>query len=83
MNFILFEILNELERAEINHPLWPKCNIKRSAIMLEEAGEVIREANCIDEGKGSIENLKIELTQTAAMCIRMLKEIKNDDLVKS
>ena len=75
---ILIEIMCEVERAERKYPDWPSCNVKRAAIILEEAGELIREANQLDEGKGSITNLRTETIQTAATCIRMLKSLKAD-----
>ena len=76
----LIEIMSEVERAENKFPVWPTCNVKRAAIILEEAGELIREANLLDKGKGSVINLRTEIIQTAAMCIRMLKFLKDDQL---
>lgn len=78
MNKILFEIINELERAQVKHPVWPKDNIKRVAIVNCEAGEALKEAVKISEGTGSLENLEIELIQTAGTCIRMLLAIEED-----
>ena len=75
----IVSVLEEMRRALNNHPQWPTCNVKRAAIVLEEAGEAIREANQLDEGKGSLQALKIELTQTAAMCFRMLNAISDDE----
>jgi hypothetical protein len=72
---ILIEILSEVQRAETKYPNWPECNVKRAAIVLEEAGELIREANQLDEGTGSFSNLRTEAIQTAAMCIRLLKHL--------
>lgn len=75
---ILFEILNEIDRAEIKHPVWPTDNIKRVAIVNCEAGEALKEAVKISEGKGSLENLETELIQTAGTCIRMIKAMRAD-----
>lgn len=72
---ILIAILSELRSAERKHPNWPDCNIKRAAIVMEEAGELVKEANQIDEGKGSHFNLRQEAIQTAAMAIRMIKNL--------
>lgn len=72
-------VFEELKRAQRQHPQWPTDNVKRAAIVLEEAGEVIREANRIDEGKSSLAALKMELIQTAAMCYRMLNAITDDE----
>jgi len=68
---LLIEILAELRSAKKQYPIWPKDPVKRAAIVMEEAGEVVREANHIDEGKGNPKALRMELIQTAAMCIRM------------
>lgn len=47
------------------------------AIMAEEAGEAIREANRIeDDGNGDLAALRTELIQTAAMCVRCLENLK-------
>jgi len=78
MNNILFEILNEIARAEIKHPVWPTCNIGRAAIVNCEAGEALKEAIKISEGKGDLENLRTELIQAAGTCIRMVKAMDKD-----
>jgi len=75
----LVMVLIELGTAVDKYPTWPECNIKRSAIVLEEAGELIREANLLDEGRGSISALKTECIQTAAMSLRMLNALSKDD----
>lgn len=75
---ILFAILAELDSAKAKHPEFPTCNVKRAAIMIEGGGEVIREANSLDEDKGDLNNLRIELIQTAAMCLRMLEAMQNE-----
>lgn len=68
----LIEILTEMRRATEKHPVWPVSPVERAAIIAEEAGEVIREANHIREGNGDIKALRMELIQTAATCIRMI-----------
>lgn len=75
----IISVLEEVSRAEEKHPVWTKDNVKRAAIILEEAGEVIREANSLDEGKGSLEWLRMEIIQTAATCFRMLNEMSKDE----
>ncbi len=80
MAMIIINVMTEMERAEILHPVWPECNVKRSAIILEEAGELIREANLLDEGKGDVMDLKNEIIHCAATCLRMLKELCKEDL---
>lgn len=74
MATIIIQVMEELRRAEDNHPVWPTCPVKCAAIVAEEAGELIREANLIDEGKGKYENLKTEAVQTAATALRLLKK---------
>ena len=76
---VQLQVHSELERAISKHPVWPDCNIRRAAIILEEAGELIKEANLLSEGIGSLLNLKTEIVQTAATCIRMLIALKNDE----
>jgi len=69
-------ILKELKSAIKKHPYWPSDIIHQVSIMNEEAGEAIRAAlNCVYEDK-TIEDIKNELIQTAAMCIRCLINIK-------
>lgn len=66
------EIIMELDRAEIKHPHWPEDIIHAVSIMQEESGEAIRAAlNHVYQGE-SIEDLKKELIQTGAMCVRCL-----------
>lgn len=72
-------VLEEVARAEAKHPTWPQDNVKRAAIIVEEAGEVIREANRLDEGVGCLKALRMEVIQTAATCFRMLNEMSKDE----
>ncbi len=78
MAAIIVQVLMEVERAMEKHPVWPTDNVKRAAIIIEEAGELVREANLLDEGKGSISNLKTECIQTAGTCLRMLHYLNED-----
>ena len=73
---IIEAIQAEVERAEKLHPYWPEDIIHATAIMNEEAGEAIRAAlNAVYQG-GSIEDLRTEVVQTAATCIRILKNLQ-------
>ena len=69
-------ILAELRRAEAKYPEWPADLIHQVAIMQEESGEAIRAAlNHVYHGE-PIEDVRAELVQTAAMCLRCLKNLK-------
>lgn len=74
---IIQSILLELERAECKFPYWPTDAIHAAAIVNEESGELIRAALQYRYESGDLANLKTEAIQTAAMCIRFLKNIHN------
>jgi len=72
---ILNDILKELERAERLHS-WEGYDILHmTAKVSGEGGEALREANKIHEGGGSLAALRIEVVQTAATCVRLLKNL--------
>ncbi|WP_299122361.1 hypothetical protein [uncultured Tenacibaculum sp.] len=71
------KIKEELNKAEIMHPNWPKDILHQIAIVNEESGEATRAALQFEYEGGKIEEVEKELIQTAAMCIRMLKNIKS------
>lgn len=73
---LLMEINMEVERAEKKHPMWPEDNAGRALIILEEAGEIAKAINDGDHG-----NLRTEIIQTAATCIRFLKALQVDEAV--
>ena len=68
-------IFLELELAERKHPGWPDDKIHAVAIMAEESGEAVKAAIDATFSNGSIADLKRELAQTGAMCIRALKHL--------
>ena len=70
------EFHNELKRAEKIHPDYPKDIFHQLAIMQEEAGEVTMAVLDYHYSGKSIEDVKKELIQTGAMCIRMLKNLE-------
>ncbi len=69
------EIEKELVRAKRKHPNYPKDIFVQLAIMQEEAGEVTRAVLHYKYENGSIDNVREELIQTAAMCVRMLENL--------
>ena len=62
----------ELKRAEKKHPDFPADMFRQVAIMQEEAGEVTKAVLHYHYEGGSLQHVKDELIQTAAMCMRML-----------
>ena len=73
---ILCLVMAELERAEKIHPAWPTDLVKASAILAEEAGETLQAANTFDETRSGKKEIITEAVQTAAMAIRLLKNIE-------
>lgn len=76
-----FSIEVELQRAKEIHPNWPDDLYVQLAVMHEEAGEVAKAILDFSFHKGPAEDIKKELIQTAAMCMRMLENfgIESDD----
>lgn len=79
---VLIEVLSEIASAKTKHPEWPADHVSRAAIVSEEAGEVIREANHLREGKGDVRLLRSELIQTAGVCLRMIAIMDTEQLIK-
>jgi NTP pyrophosphatase (non-canonical NTP hydrolase) len=74
----------ELKRAKKLHPKYPKGMFKRLAIMQEEAGEVTKAVYNNHYEGGSIDDIREELTQTAATCMRFLEALdaENTQILK-
>ena len=72
-------VITELDNAEKIHPIWPDDLIHAAAILIEEAGEVIRSALDYYNGKVSISKIRNETIQTAAMAFRLLKNLPDDE----
>ena len=69
------QILQEKGYAERLHPDWPDDLIHAVAIVAEESGEAVRAAlNHIYHG-GDVDEVRTELIQTAATCLRALEHI--------
>ena len=69
------DIESELNKAKKKHPSYPDDMFRQVAIMNEEAGEVTKAVLHYHYEAGSIEDVRKELIQTAAMCIRMLENL--------
>jgi len=68
----------ELTRAEKKHPDFPSDMFRQVAIMNEEAGEVTKAVLHYHYEGGSLADVKEEIVQTAAMCMRMLSALENE-----
>lgn len=73
---IITTVLKELESARRRYPGWPADIALATAVMVEEAGEALKTANEIrwKQGGGSYGELRTEVIQTMAMCLRLLTE---------
>ena len=72
----ILPVLTELGKAKTKHPEYPECMFRQVSIMNEEAGEVTKAVLHFHYENGSIEDVKKELIQTAAMCLRMLENLQ-------
>ena len=64
------EALREAHKAMEKYPVPNKTTLK----IAEEAGEVVRECVKVSEGRGDLENLRLEIVQNMAMLIRLAIE---------
>jgi len=69
-------IFRELRKAEEKHPQWPDDPVHAVAILVEEAGEAMKEALDIHYRGKANEDLVKELAQTGAMALRALINIE-------
>ena len=72
---IIESVLSELHRAESVHPNWPNDPIHAAAIVAEVSGELIRATLNQSYENGDPDEVKLEAIQTAAMAIRLLKNL--------
>lgn len=72
MDELLEEIKRELQRATKKFPNWPTDPLHAVAVLGEEFGELTKSAlqNTYEPEKTSLEELRMEAIQTAAMAIR-------------
>ena len=69
----------ELNKAIKKHPAYPANMFEQLAIMNEEAGEVTKAVLHYHYENGSILDVKKELIHTAAMCMRMLNYLEEQE----
>ena len=74
---VIKKILAELDRAETLYPQWPDDQIHAVAVMVEEAGESMQAALDCTYANGTIRHLREELTQTGAMVLRCLINLRD------
>jgi len=79
---ITWEIGLELRSAQTKFPHWSDDIIHGVSIMSEEAGEAVKAANQVYWDKLPIDELRKELIQTAAMCVRNIAHIDNQISLK-
>ena len=70
--FAIDELVEELQRAEQKHPVWPIDQLRQTAIVAGEAGEALQASLHVAEGRGDMEALRKEIIQNGAMCLRWL-----------
>lgn len=72
------EIETELQRAKEKHPDYPQDIFYQLAILQEEAGEVTKAVLDYHYENDNLDHVKVELIQTAAMCMRMLENLPKE-----
>jgi hypothetical protein len=73
---IIKKLLEELDRAEKQHPEWPTDSVHAGAIVAEEAGELTRATLIHTYEQDNLYNMLEEAIQTGAMAIRFLKNFE-------
>lgn len=78
-------IFGELRLAEEKFPGWPDDVVHGAAIMAEESGEAVQAAldHYYRPNSTSLDQLKVELSQTGAMALRMLVDIIKKDIAET
>jgi len=69
-------VRQELERAKRLHPNYPENMLHQVAIINEEVGEMTKAVLQYHYEGGNVHDISVELTQTAAMCLRMLENLR-------
>jgi len=71
------EVYDEIEKAITKFPLWPTDPLHAVAIIGEELGELNRAILQViyEPGKASVDDVRTEAIQTAAMAIRFVRSL--------
>ena len=71
---ITADAIAELERARQLYPAWPRDIVHAAALMIEGAGEVLKDANNFrwNHKDGTLADVRKGVIQTIAMCYRLL-----------
>lgn len=72
---IVLEVLREIDKAAAKFPTWPSRAVDAAAIVAEECGELQRAALQATYEGGTIEAVRKEALQTAAMAIQFLANL--------
>jgi NTP pyrophosphatase (non-canonical NTP hydrolase) len=77
-------ILTEVQRATAKFPTWPNDPIHAASVVMEEAGELSKACNehMYEPQKSSLDDVRKEAIQTAAMAIRFLMSLDRYDWTK-
>ena len=70
-------VMHEVERAMLKFPTWPTDPLHALAVLGEEFGELTKDMLqlCYEPHKTSVENVRTEAIQTAAMALRLLASL--------
>jgi hypothetical protein len=79
---IIAEIEAEVTKATIKFPTWPTRIIDAQGVVAEEAGELAKACLQVvyEPHKETMEGVRMEAIQTAAMCIRFLASMDVYDI---
>lgn len=86
MNAHLLESVRaELRRAKVKFPLWPTDPLHALAILGEEFGELNKSVleHAYEPRKSSLEDVRVEAIQTAAMALRFLESLDDYEYQRS
>lgn len=78
---ILAEIMVEVEKATLKFPTWPTRVIDAGNVVSEEAGELAKACLQVtyEKHKETLDGVRMEAIQTAAMAIRFLASMDRYD----